>query len=310
MPLVGVIGATGRQGLAQIKQLKRAGYDVRAFSRRRTPSFFDIKGHVESVVLDLEDEATILPALDGCDVVFHTHPLKLKSDRVTSTLKIAAACKAVGVSRIIHNTSSWIPDKPGDPHSYHSNTACIQALWASGVPSTVFGAVLYMDNFLTDWARPYLVKERRYIYPHHPEVGANWMSLDDVGKIMVASIERSDMAGSWMNIGGPERLRGPEVANILSQALGFEIAYDPCTEEEFGDLLVAAMGNEISEKQREAFSRSIADSYKFFNTSPTKPFSINFSHVKDRFPEIEFETLLDWAKRQDWSDSQDRPSAG
>lgn len=310
MSIVGVIGATGRQGLAQINQLKLAGYSVRAFSRRENPSFFGIDGHVDSRVLDLEHEATILPALRGCDVVFYTHPLKLKADRVASTEKVAAACKAAGVSRIVHNTSSWIPDKPGDPHSYHLNTACIQALWASGVPSTVFGAVLFMDNFLTDWARPYLIKERRYIYPHLPDVGANWISLDDVGKIMVASIERPDMAGSWMNIGGPERLRGPEVSKILSKAMGFEIAYAPCTEEEFGDLLVEAMGGEITENQRKAFSHSIAESYKYFNTSPTKPFSVNTSHMMERLPEVQLETLYEWAKRQDWSDSHNRPSAG
>lgn len=310
MSVVGVIGATGRQGLAQIKQLKKSGYKVRALSRRENPQLLGIRGDVESSTFDIQNESTLTPAFRGCDVIFYNHPLALKANRSQSVAIIAKACKEAGVSRIIHNTSSWIPDKPGDAYTYAQNLDSIQALWASGVPSTVFGAVLFMDNFLTDWARPFLTKEKRYVYPHAPTIGANWISLDDVGKIMVASIERPDMIGSWMNIGGPERLCGPEVAAILSEALGYDIAYDPFTEDEFGMQLVSAMGDSLPEKQRTEFAVNIADFYKFNNESPAQPFSVNIDYMMERLPEIKLESMLDWAKRQDWNDSDNRPSAG
>ena len=310
MATVGVIGATGRQGLAQIRQLHRARYNVRALSRSETPKLFGIEGDVESRFFDLENEATLLPALKGCDVLFYNHPLHMKAERVAHVGRVAAACKSANVSRIIHNTSSWIPDKPGDPHTYDRNTGSVQALWASGVPSTVFGPVLFMDNLLTDWARPYLTKERRYIYPHDPKVGANWISLDDVAKVMVASLSRPDMVGTWMNIGGPERLHGPQVAKILSDVLGYEIAYDPCTEEQFGELLVGAMGDTIPSQKKAAFAASIAEFYRFNNESPAQPFSVNMQYMMECLPEIEFETMSEWAKRQDWSEQADRPSAG
>ena len=310
MSVVGVIGATGRQGLAQIKQLRQAGYKVRGLSRQENPKFLGINGEIESSIFDLENESTLTPALRGCDVVFYTHPLSLRTNRSVSVDMITKACREAGVTRIVHNTSSWIPDKPGDAFSYAQNLASIQSLWSSGIPSTVFGAVLFMDNFLTDWARPFLTKERRYIYPHAPTVGANWISLDDVGKIMVASIERPDMVGSWMNIGGPERLCGPDVAEILSEALGYKIAYDPCPEDEFGKILVSAMGDGLPENEREAFAVYISDFYKFNNSSPAQPFSVNTKYMMERLPEIKLEPMLDWAKRQDRSDGGIRPSAG
>ena len=37
MSTVSVVGATGRQGLAQVKQLLKQGYDVRALSRSDAP---------------------------------------------------------------------------------------------------------------------------------------------------------------------------------------------------------------------------------------------------------------------------------
>ena len=310
MSVVGVIGATGRQGLAQIKQLRKSGYKVRALSRQENPQLLGINGQIESHIFDLENEATLIPAFKGCDVIFYTHPLTLRTNRSQSVRTIAKACKAAGVSRIIHNTSSWIPDKPGNSFTYAQNLTSIQALWTSGVPSTVFGPVLFMDNFLTDWARPFLTKEKRYVYPHAPTLGANWISLDDVGKIMVASIERPDMIGSWMNIGGPERLCGPDVAKILSEALGYEIAYDPFTEDEFGERLVIAVGDNLPKKERADFAISIANFYKFNNESTARPFAVNTDYMLERLPEIKLESMSDWAKRQDWSDSDIRPSAG
>ena len=113
-----------------------------------------------------------------------------------------------------------------------------------------------------------------------------------------------------MNIGGPERLHGPEVAKILSDALGYDISYDPCTEKQFGELLVDAMGDVIPSQQKAAFATSIEEFYRFNNESPAQPFSVNTEYMMECLPEIEFETMSEWVKRQDWGEQADRPSAG
>jgi uncharacterized protein YbjT (DUF2867 family) len=178
------------------------------------------------------------------------------------------------------------------------------------VPATVFGSVLFMDNLLTNWARPFIMHEDRYVYPHKPHLESNWISLDDVGKIMVLALERPDLEGAWMNIGGPQRLRPPQVAEILSEVLGRPIKYDPCTPEEFGDYLVAALGDSMPEEERAPYSAGIAAFYHFNNDSPNHPFKVNTDYMQERLPEMQFETMLDWAKRQDWSDAAHRPSGG
>lgn len=310
MALVSVVGATGRQGLAQIRQLVGAGHKVRALSRSENPALGPTNADIETRVLDLYDPATFIPALEGSDAVFYNHPLQLRDARAELAGAIGQAAKAVDAKRFVWNTSSWIPDKPGDPFTYAGNTAGINALWRSGVPATVFGSVLFMDNLLTNWARPFIVNESRYVYPHNPELASNWISLDDVGKVMVAALERPDLEGAWMNIGGPERLKPPQVAAILSEHVGREIRYDPCTPEEFGDYLVAALGDSMPEEQRAPYSAGIAAFYRYNNDAPTHPFAVNFDYVRERLPEIEFETLAQWVKRQDWSDSAHRPSGG
>ena len=310
MAMVSVVGATGRQGLAQIRQAAAAGHKVRALSRSENPDLGGSNVADETRIFDLSDEKTWVPAFKGSDAIFYTHPLQARQDRADVVGRVAAAAKEAGNERFIWNTSSWIPERPGEPFTYGNNTVAVNEIFRSGCPATVFGSVLFMDNLLTNWARPFIVNEKRYVYPHLPHLEANWISLDDVGKCMVAALDRPDFEGSWLNIGGPQRLKPPEVAQTLSRVFGNEIAYDPCTPKEFGDYLVDAFGDDVPPENRKDFAAGIAAFYEFNNSSETHPFEVVFEFVQQRLPEVEFETLEQWAGRQDWSDDAHRPPAG
>lgn len=315
MALITVVGASGRQGMAQVRQALAAGYDVRALSRQDDPfagAKIDGVERVDVRPLDLYDPESYPAAFEGSDYIFYTHPLQARADRAVLVGDVGKAGAAAGVKRVVWNTSSWIPDKPGDAHTYAGNTAGINALWRSGAPGTVFGSVLFMDNLLTNWARPFIVNEGRYVYPHNPALEANWISLDDVAKFMLASLERPDMEGAWLNIGGPERLRGKDVTAVLSNTLKKPIKYDPCTPQEFGDYLVTAAGEDMAPELREGFSAGIAAFYDYNNSAPTRPFEVDMDHVYERFPELDgkLEPLQAWADRQDWSESNHRPAFG
>lgn len=315
MSLITVVGASGRQGMAQVRQALAVGYDVRALSRHEDPfAGAKIAGvdRVEVRPFDLYEPETYRTAFEGSDYIFYTHPLQARADRAVLVGHIGKAGVEAGVKRVVWNTSSWIPDKPGDAFTYAGNTAGINALWRSGAPGTVFGSVLFMDNLLTNWARPFIVDEGRYVYPHNPELEANWISLDDVARFMLAAIERPDLEGAWVNIGGPERLRGKQVAAILSDTLHKPIKYDPCTPAEFGRYLVEAAGEDMPAPMRDEFARGIEAFYEYNNSAPTRPFAVDMDHVYERFPELDgkLEPMADWAKRQDWGESNHRPAFG
>ena len=311
MGLVSVVGATGRQGLAQIRQLAAAGHKVRALSRSENPDLGGTNAADDVRKFDLDDASTRVDAFKGSDAVFYTHPLQQRGNRNDIVGEVAAAAKEAKTERFVWNTSSWIPERPGDPGTYGDNTIAINRIFRSGMPATIFGSVLFMDNLLTNWARPFIVHEDRYVYPHDRHLEANWISLDDVGKCMVAALERPDFEGSWLNIGGPQRLKPPEVAKILSKVFEREIAYDPCTPEEFGGYLVDAFEQQhMPEEMRAPLAAGISAFYDYNNTAPTKPFEVEFDYVQQRLPEVQFENLEQWAARQDWSDDAHRPSAG
>jgi uncharacterized protein YbjT (DUF2867 family) len=310
MALVTVFCAAGRQGTAQVRQLVAAGYEVRAVSRREDPFLGETFDNVEIVSADLEDEASMRKAMEGAAGVFYTNPLRMRSSRVDTIARIGRCAKAENVGRVVWNTSSWIPDRPGDAFTYANNTAGINALWRSGAPGTVFGSVLFMDNLLTNWAFPFIVNEGRYVYPHKPTLEANWISLDDVAKFMIAALDRPDLEGAWLNIGGPERLKPPQVAEILSKSVGRKVVYDPCSPKEFGKFLCDAWGDEMSPEERAMTEAGMEAFYTFNNESPNNPFAVDMDSVLQRIP-IKLETLGEWAARQDWRNSNTpRPPGG
>jgi len=310
MALVAVFGASGRQGLAQVRQLKRAGHRVRAITRRADPFCGEDFGEVEIRPADLYDEASCVAVLKGADAAFYTHPLRARVDRVELVATVGRAARQAGVQRVVWNTSSWIPDRAGDPYTYGNNTKGINALWRTGVPATVFGSVLFMDNLLTNWAFPFIVNESRYVYPHKPDLECSWISLDDVAKFMIASLDRPDLEGAWLNIGGPEILKPQTVAQQLSEAVGRPIKYDPSTPAQFGRHLADAFGDELTEDEKTTMAAGIAAFYEYNNASPTKPFRVDMGPVLERIP-IELETFADWSKRQEWRlTNKPRPPAG
>jgi uncharacterized protein YbjT (DUF2867 family) len=310
MALVAVFGAAGRQGLAQMRQLKAAGHDIRAISRRADPFCGEDFGAVEVRPADIYDEDSCVAAMEGVDAVFYTHPLRARVDRVGAVTTIGRAGKRANVKRVVWNTSGWIPDKAGDPFTYGSNTQAINALWRTGVPATVFGSVLFMDNLLTNWAFPFIVNEGRYVYPHKPDLECSWISLDDVAKFMIAAIDRPDLEGAWLNIGGPEILRPQTVAQHLSEAVGRPIKYDPSTPAQFGRHLADAFGDEIGAEEKDRLAAGIGAFYEFNNNSPLKPFKVDMGPVLERIP-IELETMAQWTRRQEWRlTNKPRPPAG
>lgn len=262
MRTVAVIGASGRQGGAQVRQLVAQGFAVTAISRSPDPFYGEDFENVAVVPADLYDEDSLVAAFAGAEAVFHTHPLRARNDRAELVATVGRAAMRAGVRRVVWNTSSWIPDRPGDPFTYAGNTAGINALFRTGVGATVFGSVLFMDNLLTNWARPFIVDEGRLVYAHRPDLEANWISLDDVAKIMIHALDRPDMEGAWINIGGPQRLKPPQVADAVGKAIGRRIEYQACTPREFGLLLADAYGDDIGTEERRTLAEGIGAFYE------------------------------------------------
>jgi uncharacterized protein YbjT (DUF2867 family) len=308
MRLITVFAASGRQGIAQVRQLTAAGFAVRAISRSPDPFYGESFANTTVMAADLDDPAQVGKAVAGADGVFLNCPLMSSRNNLQRIVSVGTLSREANVKRVILHVPLWLPDAPVGEPGYDNGREEALAMLRSHPGATVFGGALFMDNLLTDWAFPGIVRDGVYRYPHNPELQCNWISLDDVAKFMVAALDRPDLVGQMFTIGGPERLRPPEVAAILSEAVGRPVRYHPYTPREYGAVLADSFG--LKGEARDATTRVFEDFYIFNNFSPHKPFAVDMEGVLEKIP-LKLETLREWAARQEWRiTDKPRPPAG
>jgi uncharacterized protein YbjT (DUF2867 family) len=305
---VAVLGASGRQGLAQIRQLRQQGYEVRGVTRRKpVADGRDYEG-VEWVPADLNDPASLDRVFAGLDAVFFTPPAFAGSaHRLDHARHVGEAARRADVNRVVYNTSVYIPDTLGSEPPYDYVLEGVLALEGTGVPVVTFGPVIFMDNLLTDWSKPDLLKGS-FRYPHKPGFRASWMALDDVGQFMVEALRRDDLIGERIVIGGPDVLTPEIICDTLSGVLGRRIIHDPIMPREFGEIMWGIFGD-VAGVPREAFVSQLDGFYSYSNEGPAEPFAVDMRPVLDRIP-VRLTHLADWAEDQDWSLQDERPPGG
>lgn len=295
-----VFGASGRQGIAQINALLEHGYWPRGIMRDPKKFPIDVPDGLALMAADYKDEGALERAMTGADAVFLTPPSFTEVGKgFANAVRVATIAKAAGVKRLILNTSMYVPDEPMGEPIYDGRLALEDALEATGIALTVFRPVLFMDNLLTDWVRPKLASEGKFIYPHNPTMQANWICLDDVGQFMTKALADDSLIGERMVIGGPDTYQPTDVATVLAEVLGKDVIYEQSTTRAFGTLLNDIFGDVI-DLPRDVHIGSIEAFYDYNNASNRKPMVVDMAPVLERIP-VKLTSLKDWAANQDWA---------
>lgn len=122
-----VTGADGFIGSHLTEALVRSGYDVRAFVLYNSFNSWgwldqvadDVKGKFEVFAGDIRDPHGVRKAMEGCDAVLHLaaliaipysyhSPDTYIDTNVKGTLNIVQAAKELGVSRVVHTSTSEV----------------------------------------------------------------------------------------------------------------------------------------------------------------------------------------------------------
>lgn len=127
MKKVLVTGADGFIGSHLTEALVRAGYDVRAFVLYNSFGSWgwldqcapDVKGQFETFAGDIRDPHGVRTAMQGCDAVLHLaaliaipysyhSPDTYVDTNVKGTLNVVQAARGLGISRVIHTSTSEV----------------------------------------------------------------------------------------------------------------------------------------------------------------------------------------------------------
>ena len=248
-----VVGATGQLGSAVLRRLAASGRPVRAFVRPVSPRDALEGTGAELAFGDLRDAASVEAACRGIETVVATAnavvPRGAASFEETEELgyrHLIDACRTAGVRRFVFMS---VPVTPNDVRveTFRIKREVERELQASGIPSTIFRASLFMDDWFAlmgssiplrgaqahTLRRPFwfskaflsltghLIERRGLaLVPGSGRARHAFIALDDVAAFLAQAVELAGTESTTHEIGGPEVLSWDDVVGIFARVLG------------------------------------------------------------------------------------------
>ncbi|GAA2413353.1 NmrA/HSCARG family protein [Actinomadura vinacea] len=234
-----VIGAGGAQGGAVARRLLRDGHRVRGFGRTAAgPS------GIEWAQGDLTDREAVRAAFDGVRRASVTLPMEFDPAVVARFVDNIVAASG-GLERLVFNTGNRVPASATGIAAFESKRDAAAAMLSCGVPAVVLRPPVYLDNLAAPWAREALAGGV-LPYPLPEDRRVAWLPHDDLGALTAAALDRADLAGTAIDMGGKEEVTGPELASAFAGVLGREIRYVPVDPAAFEERLAPVLGAEVA----------------------------------------------------------------
>lgn len=293
-----VFGASGVQGSAQVAALIRSGHHPIAISRNPKP--INIEGReVETFAADFSNPSALEQSMENAEIIF----LNLPSTSFQPAEPTIAAARAVGeaakrtpsIKLIVFNTSMPVPEESKNIEAQDHRREMRTILREMGLPVISIQPVCFLDNLLEGWAWPPIKDRNTIVYCHKPTLDVSWIGLDDVAELMVAAIQRTDLAGRNFPVGGLETVRLPGLAERLSRAWGRELKVEFQTIDDFCQKIGAAM-KERSNIDAGVLMEQMFRAYTWYNDAPEEPFKIDMKPVLKELP-AKLSTIEEWGQR-------------
>lgn len=289
-----VYGATGAQASPVAWRLLEERFEVRALTRDPgSPRAAGLReASAEVVVGDMRDAESLRAASAGMDEVFLLVPFMVEnpSDFALFGRNAVDAAKEAGVRLLVWNPTGGIPSaRTGNP-AIDGRIEVLEHLQGSGMPYVVLQPTAYMENFLGPWTAPEVAEKGVFAYPISGEAKMQWITHEDVAAFAVEALKRpKEVANANLEVCGPERLSGEEIAERFSRALGREILFRPMPVGEFGAHLDAAFGPGAGDGAVAVYEAAYEDP-EIFSTY------IDLSVALERLP-IRPTPLEEWVRR-------------
>jgi uncharacterized protein YbjT (DUF2867 family) len=220
-----VTGVTGKQGGAVARHLVEKGFAVRGMTRKPdSDAALAMAGlGVHIVQGDLNDLASLERAVEGAWGVFSVQaPAEAGVEgEVKQGIRLAQVARYQGVQRFVYTSVGSADRQTGIPH-FESKWTIEQAIRGLDLPSyAILRPVFFMENLLTPW----VCQGDNLVLPLAPTTVLQMIAVDDIGRFGALAFERPDKLNrAEIDLAG-DAVTMPQVAAVLSEALGRRIVY-------------------------------------------------------------------------------------
>jgi uncharacterized protein YbjT (DUF2867 family) len=214
-----ISGATGNVGAELVAALVRAGEPVRALVRNPGTALAD---GVEPAVGDLNEPASVTPALRGANAVF-----LLSGYRDMAGL--LAEIRLAGVERVVLLSGGAAAATDVDNAVSRYMIVSEDAVRASGIEWTIVRPYAFMSNALR-WVPELSAGD----VLRAPFAGVANAAIDpsDIAAVAALGLISGDHAGAVYRLSGPEAMRPADQLRVLAERLGRDLRLEPLSDEE------------------------------------------------------------------------------
>jgi uncharacterized protein YbjT (DUF2867 family) len=278
-----VMGATGNQGGAVVRNLIPKGHRIRTLTRNPdSPKAKQLAEQgVEVLKGDFTDSKSLVQAAKGMDTVFvMTTPYETGVEgEAKQGIDLVDAVKQAGVGHLVFNSVASGDRNTNIPH-FDSKYKVEQHIASLKIPYTIVAPVFFMDNWFAPWFLP-SIQEGTLKFAMPEDRPLQQVSVDNIGAFSAAMIERRETVfGKRFDIAGDE-LTGKETVAAISKASGRTIGYEG-----------------FDPEFMRADNADFAEMFSWFNKVG---YSTDIKNLHKEFPEVQWQNLNQWAQQQDWS---------
>jgi uncharacterized protein YbjT (DUF2867 family) len=211
-----VTGATGNTGSGLVPALCNTGVEVRAFVRDEVKAQPLKDAGAEIVVGDLDQPATIEPAVEGVDKIYlltWNGPTQEQQAR-----NVIAAAQRTGNPHIVRH-SMWGSERS---RIIQQGLRVEQALKSSGLPWTVLKPTFFMQNTMMAIQT---IASDGVIYWDMQDGKLGMIDVRDIVDAALAVLTGEGHVGKSYILTGPQAISFYDVADTFSNVLGKQVKY-------------------------------------------------------------------------------------
>ena len=288
-------GATGVQGAPVPLQLLRRNHNVRVIIRdpNRVDEFRN-QGY-DVVTGGLLDSDSLNAASIGMDAIFLMLPLTYDEELIMPYFQnVLYAAEKAKIKLLVFNSSTRVPAIPTNIWAFELKRKMEGRLLQSNVPFIVVRPTFYMENLLGPWTLEPLSQRQVVTYVHATDRKVSWICAWDMAEFCVSALEHPELAGSFIDVGGPEQLDGSEIAGRLSEITGTELQYEQADIDIFAGYIEKFAGKRAAREIR-ALNQWWID-----NKDYDPGFVTDIDKVLKQLPVDKLTTFSDWALNHAW----------